>query len=247
VGLTGTVNTNVIIGGFPLPSLTSIILGLALRPVFAGLGKVAGAVRSKIAARAARETGETAGRKATEKAAREAAEAAAPKKLLKPLKPKEMEPRFKYEDIPNHPKSWRGGRSPVVYLSDTERELYKLTIKEGPDGVRRLHKPNGEVFDTANASTFDNRPNAIYVMDTRGNLYVSLEQEAGRFHHSSLGQGKPVAGAGEIKVNDGVIQHIDRNSGHYRPREEHLDQTVAELRHQGLDVPESVIARNAHR
>jgi hypothetical protein len=41
VGLTGTVNTNVIIGGFPLPSLTSLILGLALRPVFAGLGIVA--------------------------------------------------------------------------------------------------------------------------------------------------------------------------------------------------------------
>jgi Bacterial EndoU nuclease len=83
-GLTGTHNTSVLIGGFPLPSLTSIIVGLALRPVFAGLGKVVGAARNKIkaaraAAKAEKEAAEKAAREAAEAAKKEAAEKAAKK------------------------------------------------------------------------------------------------------------------------------------------------------------------------
>jgi uncharacterized Zn-binding protein involved in type VI secretion len=250
VGLTGTVNTNVLIGGFPLPSLTSIILGLALRPIFAGLGKVAGAVRNKIAAKAAREAAEKAEKEAAERAAREAAEAAAPKGLPKPLKPKSLEPEYKNENILEEVvqgRTWipigkdgpKGG--PVKYLSDTERAAEKLIVKRDVDGVVKLFKADGTPFDTSKAVNARGGPRAIYVMDTNGNLYASNYQKVWEYHHSTLGQGKDVAGAGNIEVQNGVVKYIDRGSGHYKPHPEHLQQTVDELRLKGLDIPDNII------
>jgi uncharacterized Zn-binding protein involved in type VI secretion len=67
LGCTVTASQNVIIGGFPLPSLTSLLLGVALRPLGIGLSKLVNAAK-----KAAREAAQRAEREAAERAAREA-------------------------------------------------------------------------------------------------------------------------------------------------------------------------------
>jgi hypothetical protein len=76
----------------------------------------------------------------------------------------------------------------------------------------------------------------MFVMDRHGNLYASLEQHVGRLHHSSFLSGKPVAGAGELVVEDGVPKVISRKSGHYQPEPMHLEQVRDMLDEQGIDV-----------
>lgn len=76
----------------------------------------------------------------------------------------------------------------------------------------------------------------MFVMDQHGNLYASLQQEVGRLHHSSFLRGKPVAGAGELEVHDGVVRFVTRKSGHYMPPPEMLSQVRDMLREQGIDV-----------
>jgi hypothetical protein len=119
----------------------------------------------------------------------------------------------------------------VKYLSEAERKKYKLTIKDG-----RLYDSVGELFDTKSASSVfpDGGGKAIFVMDEYGNIYASKMQAVGEFHHSSFLAGKPVAAAGEISIENGVVKEITRRSGHYMPSEKHLNQFVTELRSQGV-------------
>jgi uncharacterized Zn-binding protein involved in type VI secretion len=133
------------------------------------------------------------------------------------------------EEIPNNPYSWTQGQGTVKYFSNAERANYKVTVKNG-----KLYDANGNLFDTSDAMTWDGRNKAIYVMDGDGNLYIHKTQILYEIHHSSLGQGKPVAGAGEINVRNGVLQYIDNRSGHYQPSNRLFDQTIHELKDQGL-------------
>jgi hypothetical protein len=66
-------------------------------------------------------------------------------------------------------------------------------------------------------------------------MYASNYQKAREFHHSSLGQGKPVAMAGEIEVFSGKLKYISNRSGHYWPTNEFLDQSIEHLSEQGID------------
>ena len=52
IGTTVTASPNVIIGGVPMPSLTAMALGAAMKGAFKGLGKLAGALKGARAARA---------------------------------------------------------------------------------------------------------------------------------------------------------------------------------------------------
>ena len=155
------------------------------------------------------------------------------------LKTKDLDPHYRGEEIPGNPNSWTRGRGPVRYLSDAEKADYKLTVKNG-----KLYDSEGLPFDTSKAQTWDGENKAIYVMDKNGNLYASQNQKVFDFHHSSLGQGKPVSGAGEIEVRDGVLQSINDRSGHYKPTEKLFNQTVVELKAQGLGFDEAVLGGN---
>lgn len=53
------------------------------------------------------------------------------------------------------------------------------------------------------------------------------------FHHSSFLAGQKVASAGELKVNEGTLSMISNASGHYKPKSEHVMQTLNELEEQG--------------
>lgn len=121
----------------------------------------------------------------------------------------------------------------VEYLDAQAREDLRVFV--GPEGV--LYRTDGTVLDTSDASTFwsgDGR--AIFVMDGHGNLYVSPYQEPGRFHHSSILAGGPVAGAGEVKVIDGRLELISDQSGHYLPGRSYTQRVLELLQQQGADV-----------
>ena len=81
---------------------------------------------------------------------------------------------------------------------------------------------------------------AIFVMDEAGNIYASKVQEVGRFHHSSLLAGKPVAAAGELEIENGVLKTLSDKSGHYQPTREFTQQAIDSLRRQGADMSSMV-------
>ncbi|GGM31750.1 hypothetical protein GCM10009425_47940 [Pseudomonas asuensis] len=119
----------------------------------------------------------------------------------------------------------------VKYLNERERAAFKITIKNG-----KVYDAAGKLFDTRNASTaFEhNKGRAIFVMDATGAMYISNEQTPGKFHHSSFFGGGPVAAAGDIRIENGVITAISRKSGHYRPTPAQLNQAVNHLKNQGI-------------
>jgi hypothetical protein len=47
-----------------------------------------------------------------------------------------------------------------------------------------------------------------------------------KFHHSSFGAGKSIAGAGEWVIEEGKLKRVSANSGHYRPDLSLLTQAV---------------------
>ena len=126
----------------------------------------------------------------------------------------------------------------MTYLSAQEREQYRLFVKDG----RLYHASDGSVVDTRGAHTLRaGGKSAIFVMDEYGNIYAAPEHVRGAFHHSSFLAGQPVAGAGEIKVVDGVVMEITDRSGHYQPAPPYLDQVLNQLKYDGVDT--STISR----
>lgn len=136
---------------------------------------------------------------------------------------------FDGEDAPGN-KVWGGTH--VVYLSDEELARHRLAIA---DGV--MFDAEGARFDTADASThWSGAGRAIFVMDAYGDLYASKRHVVGQFHHSSLGQGRPVAGAGELEVRDGTLVALTDHSSHYCPPRRYTEQVLRELAERGVDI-----------
>jgi hypothetical protein len=113
--------------------------------------------------------------------------------------------------------------------TEKEREKYKLglasTITRGP---------KRETLDTKDMMT--NKAGAgygIFVMSQNGEMYAG-SHKVGIFHHSSFLAAGQVAGAGELKVSGGKLQHLTNKSGHYLPRVEHNLQVIEELRAAGI-------------
>jgi hypothetical protein len=62
-------------------------------------------------------------------------------------------------------------------------------------------------------------------------------QSKQRFHHSSFFGGKAVAAAGIIITDDeGFLTRLYPHSGHYRPREAHMQRLLYFLYHEGVDL-----------
>lgn len=120
----------------------------------------------------------------------------------------------------------------VKYLDNVERQQYQLNIKNG-----KLYDVEGNLFDTANTrSAFGGKGNAIFVMDEHGSIYASTVHSPGKFHHSSLLSGQPVASAGEIVVENGALKEVTRRSGHYQPTSEQLEQFSHNLNNSGVNM-----------
>lgn len=144
--------------------------------------------------------------------------------------------RSMYEGENLRPFTWHGKPTTVRYLNDIERQGYLLTARDG-----KLYNARGELFDTTMAkSEHAGGGHAIFVMDANGNIYASTAHKVGEFHHSSLLAGQPVAGAGELVVENGIVLTITRASGHYWPSEALMNQVLTQLKKHGIQ-PKNVV------
>jgi hypothetical protein len=151
-----------------------------------------------------------------------------------PFRTTPMNDMFRGENLPPVPGVARPFPTMVSYLGDAQRAKLQLTVRDG-----RIYDANGQLADTRGATTtvIGSRPNeAIYVMDSNGNIYASNYQATGRFHHSSLAGGQDVAAAGTIEITDGRIVRITNVSGHYKPGDWQTMQLVENLRAQGYNM-----------
>ncbi|MEM7616793.1 MAG: hypothetical protein AAF195_00240 [Pseudomonadota bacterium] len=122
----------------------------------------------------------------------------------------------------------------VSYLTENEREQYKLTIKDG------LLYQGDKIFDTTKMYSKGENGKVIFIITEKGEIY-SAEFCNYEFHHSSFMAGGRVLAAGMIGVKDGKITYLDDNSGHYSPGEHNVHQALMIMEQQGNSL-ESVFA-----
>lgn len=106
---------------------------------------------------------------------------------------------------------------PVV-LDEQAQARLKVTIKDG-----LLHDAEGRLCDTRSARSMPGEAplRARYLMDPAGAIYLSNDRRPAAY--------EPVAAAGEIHVEDGVVKEVSRRSALYQPDEKHLDAFVHAL------------------
>ncbi|MFE0307065.1 hypothetical protein [Amycolatopsis sp. NPDC058986] len=139
-----------------------------------------------------------------------------------------MQAKYHGEDKPGN-RRYASLGTHVKYFTEEERKAYLITV--GPDGL--LYDSIGRVFDTTGRGS-GGGDKFIFVMDEEGVLY-SAKKSAGELQHSSFLSGGDTAGAGYIRVETGRLLHIIGRSGHYRPMEKHVMQTVDNLVRQGAE------------
>ena len=132
----------------------------------------------------------------------------------------------------------------IVRNRSTRRVEYDTTLEQ--QGLTRLTFQNGlmylkgKPFDTSSMVTHFSGPyHCIYVMSREGNFHVS-SHAVGHRHHSSLLGGQHVAGAGEMRVQQGRLVFLSNKSGHYHPDLRHFFQTLAELQARQVQMSFSV-------
>ena len=109
----------------------------------------------------------------------------------------------------------------LIYLSKGDRLNYQLTINDD----NRLHLYGKHEPYSSNPQSPD-----LFAMDSMELIYVSKDKRAGVFHHSSFFSGRPVKGAGEIGLANGLVNYINNISGHYLPSTQDLLNVVTILR-----------------
>lgn len=151
-------------------------------------------------------------------------------------------------DAAKNPDFATAERCQVKYLNPQERLAFRLTYDEKAKVWRDF---TGQVFDTNQAfkalrssgvkpvrtaydligkNNFGSWP-AIWVLDTANNLYVSVNQGPGQFHHSSFTAGGDIQAGGQIVITNGVITAINNASGHYQPSDAALFAAIANIKH----------------
>ncbi|WP_416563127.1 hypothetical protein [Nocardia testacea] len=137
-----------------------------------------------------------------------------------------MRPEYIGENLPGNTVFF--GRK-VEYLTDPKkRERFRIHIVDG-----KMYDAKGKLFDTT--KTFlGQRRDAIFVVDEEGRMYAHKMGMNGKFHHSSLLAGGPVAGAGTMRVEKGVLTYLSDRSGHYLPARPLTYQVIAQLRSLGV-------------
>lgn len=90
--------------------------------------------------------------------------------------------------------------------------------------------------------------NLIYVIRLDGSMFVAPHYYGGTpIRHSVPAGGKAVLAAGELEAaldgSERWILNLNRESGHYRPGSEMLDEIAERLQGGGFVVPSTVIDR----
>jgi hypothetical protein len=129
----------------------------------------------------------------------------------------------------------------VVYMAKGERLQFMVFVDRT---TGNFVDANGHLLTRDDA----------YAMDSYGNMFVKPNQvkppalaRNGQdptniiFNHSSFNAGRDVLSAGEIKIENGVLKHIDNTSGHYKPTEDNLRNCVQALNDEGLNLSQAEV------
>lgn len=130
-------------------------------------------------------------------------------------------------------KASQGNPLLIRYLSEEERQEYKLKIVDGVAHLNGSQLPHLHPEEDPKTER-----EYIFAMDADGQIYIieNSPLTACRFHHSSFVGGGPVAGAGHITIRDGRIISVNNFSGHYHPPDKLLDQVLSVLKEKNVKV-----------
>lgn len=119
----------------------------------------------------------------------------------------------------------------VEYLDATQRQGFEIRIQGG-----RVSNADGSIAHTGGMRSVTLGSGwGIFVVSFGGQFYLG-EHTVGEFHHSSFLSGNPVLAAGEIAINNGSIVGLTNKTGHYKAREEELDNVLNMLSRNGVNI-----------
>ncbi len=155
------------------------------------------------------------------------------KSRISGFKLKPMLRKYLGEDIGIHPYTREPSVFPtrVKYFDEIERNRNRVSIENG-----RIINSNRRPFDSLNIDAPFNNGKAIFVVDSKGNIFTHTNPYPGQIHHSSFLKGEPVVMAGEIEVFNGILIGITNNTGHYHTKEKHIIQFLEILKKKGVDI-----------
>jgi hypothetical protein len=119
----------------------------------------------------------------------------------------------------------------VTYLKGEELERRRVVVKEG-----LFWEKSDLEWTLANFNHSSER--YLFSIDVTGEIYVA--EEKGGISHSSFTCGKPVLGAGLLKVSEGLLISLALESGHYMPSIEIGYQILKILEEKGATFPDKV-------
>jgi hypothetical protein len=134
------------------------------------------------------------------------------------------------------------------YMSPEERQATAISSNNG-----KLVDSSGALLDTTNASgigTFQKEGANKHIFAMTGDKQICTadpwaekkieptDQGANLafVNHSSFTGGKAVAGAGEMRVEQGELQQVSDQSGHYKPDGQMMGQTLDQLNAMGVNM-----------
>lgn len=141
------------------------------------------------------------------------------------------------------------------YMSEAEREQTEIGVNK--DG--KILDAQGALLDTTKASgigTLDGEAAGkhIYVMNQGGEFRQadpwankkvvptsSVKANAATIQHTSFEAGADVAGAGEMRVENGELQQLSDASGHYRPDGTMFRQSLDQLEGKGVNMDKTAV------
>ncbi|VVC76299.1 hypothetical protein AQUSIP_16080 [Aquicella siphonis] len=136
----------------------------------------------------------------------------------------------------------------VQYLDVRARDALRIFIANGRLNRVVFHPDNrSQPFEIQAASTqelisHDKKGMACFVMNCRGEMYISSHVE-NKFHHSSFMSGGDLIFSGEIRINgNGQVEEITAYSGHYQPDIKAMYRCYAMLKHRGLDLSHCIFS-----
>ncbi|MFK8103248.1 MAG: hypothetical protein AB8G15_12010 [Saprospiraceae bacterium] len=128
----------------------------------------------------------------------------------------------------------------VKKLSDQQlsRHVAGVDAKKGQLTYKTADGKNA-ALNTDKHFSHEKQGFAAFVLDEAGKLSLFNHSDGSDgIKHSTFSKGKPVIGAGELRIENGKLTHLTAHSGHYKPRAADLANVLRALASQGLNVAE---------